>query len=203
MDSPSIYISMDRRHAIVAGSDLPDRTSGAALFADISGFTALTGLLLEEMGPTRGAEEVLRQINPIYDVLIAELHRYHGSVINFAGDSITCWLDGDNGLRATACAIGMQRLMSDFATLTTPSGKEVTLAIKVAVATGPVRRFIVGDPDIQLVDVLAGATLDRMAMGEGLAKKGEVVVSADVVNDNGGSAVFVISDWRKGESETE
>lgn len=140
MDSPSIYIPMDRRHAMLAGSDLPDRTTGAALFADISGFTALTGLLLDKMGPTRGAEEVLRQINPIYEALIAELHRYGGTVINFAGDSITCWLDGDTGLRGTACAMGMQRLMSDFATLTTPSGKVVSLAIKVSVATGPVRR---------------------------------------------------------------
>jgi class 3 adenylate cyclase len=194
---------MDRRHAMVAGTDLPDRTYGAALFADISGFTSLTGLLLEEMGPTRGAEEVLRQINPIYDHLIAELHRYGGSVISFAGDSITCWLDGDEGLRATACAMGMQQLMANFTTLTTPSGKVVTLAIKVAVATGPVRRFVVGDPAIQLTDVLAGATLDKMAMAERLAGQGEVVVTADVVHKNGGAAVFDIVEWRTGDDENE
>jgi predicted ATPase/class 3 adenylate cyclase len=203
MDSPSIYIPMDRRHAMIGGSDLPDRTYGSAVLADISGFTALTGLLLEEMGPTRGAEEVLRQINPIYDQLIAELHRYHGSVINFAGDSITCWLDGDDGLRAVACAMAMQQLMANFETLTTPSGKIVTLAIKVGVATGPVRRFVVGDPEIQLVDVLAGATLDKMAMAEGLADKKEVVVNAEVVHNNGGTAVFDVSEWRHGENEAD
>lgn len=193
---------MDRRHAMVAGTDLPDRTFGAALFADISGFTALTSLLLEDMGPTRGAEEVLRQINPIYDHLIAELHRYGGSVISFAGDSITCWLDGDDGLRATACAMGMQQLMSNFTTLITPSGKVATLAIKVAVATGPVRRFVVGDPAIQLTDVLAGATLDKMAMAERLAGQGEVVVTADVIHKNG-PALFDIVEWRTGDTENE
>ncbi len=203
MDSPSIYIPMDRRHAMVAGVELPDRTFGAALFADISGFTALTGLLLEELGPTRGAEEVLRQINPIYDDLIAELHRYGGSVISFAGDSITCWLDNDDGLRAVACALGMQQLMANFSTLTTPSGKVVTLAIKVAVAIGPVRRFVVGDPTIQLADVLAGATLDTMATAESLANKGEIVVSSDVIHNNGGAVAFDITEWRISDNTAE
>ena len=54
---------------------------------------------------------------------------------------------------------------------TTPSGARVTLAIKVAVAAGPVRRFVVGDPQIQLIDVLAGATLERLAAAEHHAEK--------------------------------
>jgi len=48
----------------------------AALFADISGFTPLTEALTAELGRKRGAEEVLRQINPVYETLIATLHRY-------------------------------------------------------------------------------------------------------------------------------
>ena len=79
------FIPMDRRVALVNGNQLPDRTNGAALFADISGFTPLTRTLLHELGPRRGAEEILRQINPVYDALIDELHRYGGSVIVFAG----------------------------------------------------------------------------------------------------------------------
>ncbi len=38
-ETPRAYIPMDRRQAIATGQDLPDRTTGAALFADISGFT--------------------------------------------------------------------------------------------------------------------------------------------------------------------
>jgi hypothetical protein len=36
------YIPQDRLQAIAIGASLSDRTSGSALFADISGFTALT-----------------------------------------------------------------------------------------------------------------------------------------------------------------
>jgi len=88
-----VYMPMDRRQALVRGETLPDRTSGAALFADISGFTPLTAALAQELGPQRGAEELARLLNQVYGALIAEVHRYGGSVIGFGGDAITCWMD--------------------------------------------------------------------------------------------------------------
>jgi hypothetical protein len=33
----------------------------------------------------------LRQLNLVYDALIAHVHNYRGSVIGFAGDAMTCW----------------------------------------------------------------------------------------------------------------
>ncbi len=185
---------MDRRLAMARGEWLPDRTEGAVLFADISGFTPLTAALAQELGVQRGAEEVLNQINPVFEALIAQLHLYGGSVMGFAGDSITCWIDGDNGHRAVACALAMQEAMRPFATIYTPAGTPITLAIKVAVAVGPARRFEVGDPDIQIIDVLAGRTLDDVANAEKMAEKNEVVVTEQVVRvlDD---AVLVAS-WR-------
>ena len=44
----------------------PPRRAGAALFADISGFTPLTEALARELGPQRGAEELTRQLDLIY-----------------------------------------------------------------------------------------------------------------------------------------
>ena len=38
--------------------------------------------------------------------------------------------------------------------------------MKVAVAVGPARRFVVGDHLVQLIDVLAGALMDRLAEAE-------------------------------------
>ena len=49
-------------------------------------------------------------------------------------------------------------------------------ALKVAVAVGPARRFVVGDPEIQLIDVLAGRLVDELAAAEHLAEQGEVVL---------------------------
>ena len=40
------YIPQDRRRALTQGITLPERTTGAALFADISGFTSLTEALV-------------------------------------------------------------------------------------------------------------------------------------------------------------
>ena len=195
MESLLAFIPEDRRIALAVGRGLPDRTNGSVLFADISGFTPLTAALAQELGVQRGAEEVLNQINPVYEAIIAELHRYGGSVMGFAGDSITCWLDGDDGRRGVACALAMQAAMRPFATVLTPAGTPITLAIKVAVAAGAARRFVVGDPDIQLIDVLAGHTLDQVANAEKLAAKGEVVVGEEVARALDGAVQ--VAEWRK------
>jgi predicted ATPase/class 3 adenylate cyclase len=194
MEALHAFIPIDRRLAMARGQDLPDRTNGAVLFADISGFTPLTAALAQELGVQRGAEEVLNQINPVYEALIAELYRYGGSVMGFAGDSITCWLDGDDGHGAVACALAMQAAMRPFTTVLTPAGTPITLAIKVAVAVGNARRFIVGDPTIQVIDVLAGRTLDLVAQAEHMAMKGDVVVGEGVVQQLGD--VVRVREWR-------
>ena len=185
MEAASVYIPMDRRQALARGQDLPERVTGAALFADISGFTPLTEALAAELGPQRGAEELARHLNHVYDALIGEIYHYGGAVIGFAGDAITCWLDGDDGVRATACALAMQQAMGQFAAVRTASGRQVTLAVKVAVAAGPARRFMVGDPEIQVIDVLSGSTLDRLAATEHLCEKGEVLLDARAVASAG------------------
>jgi len=71
--------------------------------------------------------------------------------------------------------------MKQFATIALPDGGTTTLAMKVAVASGPARRFIVGDPAIQLIDALAGETVARMAAAEHLANRGEIVVDAQTI----------------------
>lgn len=172
MDQPVNYIPTDRRQALVRGQTLPDRTTGTALFADISGFTPLTEALARELGPQLGAEELTRYLNQVYDVLIAEIDRYGGSVTGFSGDAITCWFDGDRGLQAVTCSLRMQRAMEQFRGIRLSPGNTITLAVKCAVASGPVRRFVVGDPLIQLIDVLAGDTLDQLAASEHQARRG-------------------------------
>src|SRR5215212_1647980 len=195
MDAVVPYIPMDRRQALAQGQELPTTAWGAALFADISGFTPLTEALVRELGPRRGAEELTRQLDLIFSDVIAEVDRYRGSVIGFAGDAITCWFDGDDGRRAVACALAIQQVMQQIGTLATPSGAVVTLAIKVAVTVGPVRRFQVGDPAVQRIDALGGTTLYRMADAEHQAQKGDVVVGAEVVTNLG--ALLSVREWRE------
>ena len=189
------YLPVDRLHALQAGLDLPDRTRGAALFADISGFTPLTGALAKEFGRQKGAEKVLDIINPVYDALIAEIHNYHGVVIGFAGDSITCWFDNDSGYRAVTCAIEMQQAMLQFSHITLSGGAEINLSVKIAITAGPARRFLVGNPKIHQYEVAAGLTLDRMAGAEQLALKGEIVIGSEIADQL--AEDITILEWRE------
>ena len=210
-DNPEAYISGDRRLALAHAQAIPDRVRGAALFADISGFTPLTETLARELGPQRGAEELTANLNRVFHALIDVLDRYGGHVIYFSGDAITCWLDGDDGARTTACALAMQTTMAGLGDVVTPAGARVRLAMKVAIAVGPARRFVVGDPAIQLIDVLAGRLIDALAAAERLAGEGEIVldssalealgdrvqISARRTDEVGGSACGVVAGLRE------
>jgi class 3 adenylate cyclase/tetratricopeptide (TPR) repeat protein len=207
MESLYAYIPTDRRYALAQNSDLPDRTTGAALFADVSGFTALTEALVQALGPQRGAEELTGWLNKIYDALVAEIESYRGSVISFSGDAMTCWFDDQaqdyiqphartsSALRGTACALAIQQTMQQFAQVDIAGAGIVSLAIKVVVTVGSARRFLIGDPTIQLVDTLAGETLYRLAVSEHHAERGEVLLDQPAVAALGDQVG--VSQWRE------
>jgi class 3 adenylate cyclase/tetratricopeptide (TPR) repeat protein len=206
MESLSAYIPIDRWQAMAQGKALPDRAQGTALFADISGFTPLTEALVIALGPQRGAEELPQHLNRVYNALTAEIHRYRGSVLSFAGDAITCWFESDPALdsaalRATTCALALQKAMGQFANLTIPGAGSVSLTIKVAVAAGLARRFLVGDPGVQIIDALAGGTLSRLAAAEHQANSGDVILDQSAVDDLGDGVI--IAGWRRDEDQGE
>lgn len=208
MEKLAAHLPSDRLRALMTGEELPAFSTGAALFADISGFTPLTEALMLSLGPQRGAEELPTRLNLVYDALIGEVHRWGGSVLGFAGDAITCWF-GDTPLaetgpdlraasgavRAAAFGLALQDTMQQFANVTIPGAGTIPLAVKVGIASGPVRRFVVGDPDVQRSDVLAGATLDHMAVAEHQAQKGDVIVDVTTATALGDTAQ--IDKWRE------
>src|SRR5262245_60827191 len=87
------YLPQDRRIALTTGASFSDRSDGAALFADISGFTPLTEVLTQAFGPRRGAEALTQQINAVYEALLGTVDDHAGSVVGFAGDAVTCWFE--------------------------------------------------------------------------------------------------------------
>lgn len=199
MESLAAYIPTDRRYALARSADLPDHTTGAALFADISGFTPLTDALVRALGAQRGAEELTHWLNKIYDALVADIENFRGSVISFSGDAVTCWFDDQNSgtpavFRATACALAIQQTMQQFAQVDIMGAGAIALAIKAVVTVGPARRFLIGDPKIQLIDALAGQTLYRLATGEHLAERGEVLLDDPAVLALGDQVEVV--EWR-------
>ncbi len=165
-DNPQAYIPEDRRRALARGDDLPLLTHGSALFIDIAGYTPLAEALAHAYGERRGAEELTATVDRITAALIEVLHAWRASIVYFSGDAVTAWIDRDDGspgdrLRsgaATGDGPGRQRQPRRAAT--------AGLGLKVAVAVGPVHRFVVGDPAVQLIDVLAGQLMDSLAAAE-------------------------------------
>jgi hypothetical protein len=86
----------------------------AVMFADISGFTALTELLARQ-GPA-GVERVAAGLNGYFGRLIAIIEAHGGDVVKFAGDALTAvWLQDEDergiaaaSLRAVDCALAIQ-----------------------------------------------------------------------------------------------
>jgi class 3 adenylate cyclase/tetratricopeptide (TPR) repeat protein len=197
MSNLHTYLPQDRLRAFARGETLPDRTSGAALFADISGFTVSTETFTRELGSRRGIEELTREVNAVYDALITEIEKYGGSVISFAGDAITCWFEETDQtsslmpstLRAVTAALALPAIITAF---------PQKLGLKVVVASGAARRLMVGDPAIQILDALAGATIARLATAEHLASRGEVLI--DKPTANALAAGVSIREWRTAES---
>ena len=199
IENLAAYLPRDRIVALGKGEDLPEFAHGSTLFADISGFTPLTEAVVSRYGPRRGGEELTNHLNTVYDALICEVDRYDGSVIGFAGDAITTWFSGDDGTRALACAFRMQATMSAFESITLPDGAVFSLGMKVAVAAGRVRRFLVGDPKIQRSDLIAGDVLERLADAEHAAERGDVVCDGITAEDLADS--LVVSERRPSETD--
>ncbi|HHN94450.1 MAG TPA: adenylate/guanylate cyclase domain-containing protein [Anaerolineae bacterium] len=87
-----------------------ERFAGAVLFADVSGFTAMSESLAQ-LGK-EGAEELTRVLNRYFSTMIEIVEQFDGQVIKFGGDAITCAFisddaQGEGVLRAGACGLAM------------------------------------------------------------------------------------------------
>jgi len=180
------YIPRDRVEHILHGAPLTD--DGVALIADISGFTPLTEALTHGLSPDRGAEELTRALEGVFTPLIAQIHAFGGSVIKFGGDALIVWYPRPPRARrravvrrAITSAWRMQNAIRRHGQISTPIGT-VILRMKVGLTCGPVKRFRLGDAELGFEDVLAGATLDRMAEAEHHAEPGDIVTDAATLN---------------------
>ncbi|MDA0246189.1 MAG: tetratricopeptide repeat protein [Chloroflexi bacterium] len=204
MNNLHTYLPQDRRRALARGENLPSRAHGSVLFADISGFTPFTEALRHAYGSRRGAEELTKHLDAVYTALIGEVERYGGSVTAFAGDAITCWFgdagrgtgDGGRGTAACAacCALALQTAMQPFAQIPLPNGEMGRLTIKIGIATGTVRRLVVGDEAHYWLDVLAGETVNRTAVAEQLATAPDILLDEATVYALG--ETITVAEWR-------
>lgn len=159
---------------------------GAALFADVAGFTPISERLAL-LGPL-GTEELTRILNQTFATLIAQVVAHGGSVARFSGDALTAFFVRPSGAspretaaRALACALAMQRAITAQATDIQVEGQTFRLSFKIGAAYGPAALLAVGDAAHGMEHVLAGAALDLAAGGEKCARAGQVMAHPTIL----------------------
>ncbi len=144
---------------------------GAFMFADISGFTALSEKLAS-FGKV-GAEEITRIINSFMDVMLVLVRHYDGDVIKFGGDALFIFFDGDGSAdRALLCAKDMMTAIEKMTVLETDYGT-FNFGMSLGLSYGRAFEAFLGNTD-RIEYLITGNAVNELAMAEGAADKGEI-----------------------------
>lgn len=153
--------------------------SGALLFTDLVGFTAL--MVANAHQGTEGARQLLHLLNTYFTTMLRIIGMSGGHLLEFTGDALLAEFHAAPGGNETACAVRaglrMQRAMANFAHIETPPGV-FSLQMRVGIHTG---RFITADigTPFRMDHVLMGADVMRAKLTESTSIPGRVNLSAE------------------------
>jgi class 3 adenylate cyclase/tetratricopeptide (TPR) repeat protein len=151
---------------------------GSVMFADISGFTAMSETL-SQLGK-EGAEEVTAIINRLFTTLLSVADRYGGDLLKFGGDALLLFF-GDEAHALSACraALDMQETMAQFSETATSQGV-FRLRMSVGVGTGPLFMAHLGASSENVSQgmefTVMGQAMTQMAQAESRASAGEIFI---------------------------
>ncbi|MGH8630012.1 MAG: adenylate/guanylate cyclase domain-containing protein, partial [Burkholderiales bacterium] len=161
-----------------------ERCPAALLFADITGFTAMTERLAKR-GPA-GAEQVSALLNDYFGQLIDLVDAHGGDVVKFAGDALLAlWpvvpdaTDAGAGLqlathRAAQCALTVQQKLHNYEPM-----ENVRLSLRVGVSAGDLFAVHLGGVDDRWEFLVAGAPLARLETIKQQAQPGDAILSPE------------------------
>lgn len=148
------------------------------LFADISGFTALSERLAER-GPI-GAEHLVEVLNQYFGELINTVNAHGGDIVKFAGDALLAlWYDDDFSLgvvKAAECALEVQEELQDYAEIA-----DTPLSLKIGIAAGHVFAGQVGGVFDRWEFLVTGEPVVSAGLASGAIAPGSVVLSESAI----------------------
>lgn len=161
----------------VAGQAGGRFVQGTLLFADISGFTAMSERL--SMIGREGAEEVTAVVNRYFDVMLTILKEYKGELIRFGGDALLGLFEEGQGrynsaTQAAQAAVKMQAAMGQFAQTKTSQGT-FSLQMSVGVHRGLFFAAQLGSVE-RMEYALFGADVNATAAIESAAMAGQIML---------------------------
>lgn len=144
------------------------------VFADISGFTALTERLARR--GRIGAEELIETLNRVFGGMLGMAALRGGELLKFGGDALLFTFRGEGHVvRACAAAVDMRIALREAAKIPTSVGR-LKLSMSVGIHSGPVDFFLVGAPTRELL--ILGPAATATAEAEHAAVAGEILVTA-------------------------
>ncbi|HEY3067233.1 MAG TPA: adenylate/guanylate cyclase domain-containing protein [Methylomirabilota bacterium] len=150
-----------------------ERKQVTVLFADVSGFTALS----ERIDP----EDVHGIINAAFELMLAEVHRYEGTVNQFLGDGLMALFGAplayeDHPRRAALAALGMQAALARYRDELHRT-RGIDFRVRMGLNTGLVVVGAIGD-NLRMDYTAVGDTTNLAARMQALAEPGQIVVAA-------------------------
>ena len=183
--------------------DEPDRlwrlVDGTMVFADISGFTALSERLATK--GRIGAEELVETLSRVFGAMLDTAAGRGGQLLKFGGDALLFLFDGDDHAhQAASTAVEMRAALRKASEIVTSVGR-LSLSVSIGVHTGQFHLFLVGSSHRELV--VLGPGTSAVVSAEGSAEGGQIVVSPGAaaaldpsdMRDRGDGALLL--KWRK------
>ena len=148
-----------------------ERKQVSVLFVDISGFTSLSERL--------DAEEVHQLMSRAFDLMLAEVHRYEGTVNQFLGDGIMALFGAPiaheaHARRAVHAALGIDRVLREYQQELEPRG--ITFRARQGLNTGLVVVGSIGS-DLRMDYTAVGDTTNVAARLQQVGEPGKVTIS--------------------------
>ena len=149
-----------------------ERKLVTVLFCDLANSTPLS----ERLGP----EAMHGLLNRLFELALAEVHRYEGVINQFLGDGFMALFGApvaheDHVRRAVLASLGIQRLLREHNTEIL-NQHDATLAVRIGLNTGSVVVGTIGD-NLRMDYTAVGDTTNLAARLQQLAEPGTILVS--------------------------
>src|SRR5882672_812104 len=148
-----------------------ERKQVTVLFVDVSGFTALSARL--------DPEDVHALMTRAFELMLAEVHRYEGTVNQFLGDGIMALFGApiaheDHAQRAVRAALGIQRALEDYRR-ELERERALTFKVRQGLNSGLVVVGSIGS-DLRMDYTAVGDTTNVAARLQQGAERGHIVI---------------------------